>query len=206
MNDLREFLRQYNNYLMHYGIKGMHWGIRRYQNPDGSLTELGKKRYAEEEKLIKAQYHDRNEVLNKQLERLNNKEKLSKFNEEQKKQIALELEVNKRMVEKELDKLKNTPIKDISTRKADARVKAVLATIGGTAIGQFGRVALGLHYGPLVIFGPNDQLTTSEERADIIDNAQKDYGYNLSGWRSSNLYGGYTSRRRWNMPSVLKQY
>ena len=31
--------------LMHHGIKGQKWGIRRYQNPDGSLTEAGKKRY-----------------------------------------------------------------------------------------------------------------------------------------------------------------
>ena len=32
-------------YLEHHGIKGQKWGIRRYQNPDGSLTEAGKKRY-----------------------------------------------------------------------------------------------------------------------------------------------------------------
>jgi RimJ/RimL family protein N-acetyltransferase len=30
--------------LFHHGIKGMHWGIRRYQNADGSLTAEGKKR------------------------------------------------------------------------------------------------------------------------------------------------------------------
>ena len=31
--------------LRHWGIKGMKWGVRRYQNPDGSLTAAGKKRY-----------------------------------------------------------------------------------------------------------------------------------------------------------------
>ena len=31
--------------LMHYGIKGQKWGVRRYQNKDGSLTAAGKNRY-----------------------------------------------------------------------------------------------------------------------------------------------------------------
>lgn len=31
--------------LYHHGIKGQKWGIRRYQNPDGTLTEEGRKRY-----------------------------------------------------------------------------------------------------------------------------------------------------------------
>jgi|GEM_PF-3924259 len=35
-------------YLSHAGIKGQKWGIRRYQNPDGSLTEEGKARYGEQ--------------------------------------------------------------------------------------------------------------------------------------------------------------
>ena len=33
--------------LCHYGIPGMKWGVRRYQNKDGSLTQAGKKRYSE---------------------------------------------------------------------------------------------------------------------------------------------------------------
>ena len=34
-----------NLYLAHYGVKGMHWGVRRYQNLDGSYTSAGRKRY-----------------------------------------------------------------------------------------------------------------------------------------------------------------
>lgn len=36
--------------LYHFGIKGMKWGIRRYQNKDGSLTPQGKIRYSEDYK------------------------------------------------------------------------------------------------------------------------------------------------------------
>ena len=34
------------NELYHHGIKGQRWGVRRYQNEDGSLTAAGNKRYA----------------------------------------------------------------------------------------------------------------------------------------------------------------
>ena len=33
-----------NNELYHHGVKGQKWGVRRYQNKDGSLTALGKKK------------------------------------------------------------------------------------------------------------------------------------------------------------------
>lgn len=34
-----------SNYIMHHGIKGQRWGVRRFENPDGTLTDAGKRRY-----------------------------------------------------------------------------------------------------------------------------------------------------------------
>ena len=35
---------EYGGYLIHHGIKGQRWGVRRFQNEDGTYTAAGKKR------------------------------------------------------------------------------------------------------------------------------------------------------------------
>ena len=52
--------KKQNNFLKHSGIIGMHWGERRYQNEDGTLTPEGRERYGVGEPRQKRAYRDYN--------------------------------------------------------------------------------------------------------------------------------------------------
>lgn len=86
-------------YLEHYGTGGMHWGIRRYQNPDGSLTEEGRKRYGTPRKRAKLYTRSLRDVTNKERAIMRNDErqnrKLEKLNNKRKAiELAREMDPN----------------------------------------------------------------------------------------------------------------
>lgn len=48
--------------LWHWGVKGMKWGVRRYQNQDGTLTAEGKKRYQQDDHPDYTRAHEKKSV------------------------------------------------------------------------------------------------------------------------------------------------
>lgn len=96
----------YYDELYHHGILGMHWGIRRYQNKDGSLTAEGIKRYRTDLKFQK-KYNKyvakQNEKAQKKLEN----EEMKRTNELKSKKISdlTEEELNERIRRANLEKL-----------------------------------------------------------------------------------------------------
>lgn len=88
------------NELWHHGVKGQKWGLRRFQNPDGTLTEAGKKRY---------NIDDTNSIIGRALFNTSSGQKLAvTFNKgfkEDKKQIKEEYKKNLETMDKEQAKI-----------------------------------------------------------------------------------------------------
>lgn len=81
-----------NSYLSHYGIQGQKWGVRRFQNEDGTYTEEGKNRYRQVPE-GKTRY-GRGKTVSKEMQAMQNKarKKLEAEDEEKERNIRDKLD------------------------------------------------------------------------------------------------------------------
>lgn len=106
------------NELMHYGILGMKWGVRRYQNKDGTLTKAGKRKAAK----MKAEY---TELTGKQLRKSPTKKTTStessksikEMSDTELREKANRLRLEKEYISAERERAALTP-KDVNKGKA----------------------------------------------------------------------------------------
>lgn len=121
--------------LYHHGILGQKWGIRRYQNEDGSLTEKGKKRYATKsnfEKVMAAKRAASHEALKAKRQREKAEERTKKEIEKYRKKAGLDkkdedkevnnVEKNNKEVVKQNTK---KPISEMTNQEINERLERI---------------------------------------------------------------------------------
>lgn len=109
------------NYLEHHGTKGMKWGVRRFQNKDGSLTAAGRARQRLQEASDRRKARKEEEARAKADKALR-KKPISKLTEDEIRARISRLELEKKLVDLE----KNTK----ERAEASSRVKTLMSTIG----------------------------------------------------------------------------
>ena len=108
--------------IVHSGIRGMRWGVRRYQNPDGTLTPAGKKRYAKD----LAKVREQEKILkNKQATKakLDALEARKKAVDEGRRELEGESKASKKSKPEPDSKPKKRSIKDLSDDELRAKIE-----------------------------------------------------------------------------------
>ena len=149
-----------NEDLVHFGVPGMKWGVRRYQNSDGSLTEKGKKKlsnYQQKQSAHTSKVYDntisshmkKSRKYQAKADKAKNDYNETKANKYQVKANAQKnmANISKDFKSAELKSIKKMSYDRMKSEKKAVRkevAKSVLATVAGTAIGTAGFGAAGL--------------------------------------------------------------
>lgn len=152
-----------NSELTHWGIKGMRWGVRRYQNKDGSLTSLGKKRrrseYDNENKKEETVEEKRKRILNSSDAKeiyenrhlLNTNElndRINRIDMEARLASKIPSETEKRGIDFVNDKMKSTTDTLNNAVNMYRKVDEAYSTVSNSAIGKTLAKKLGLEVEP----------------------------------------------------------
>lgn len=126
--------------LKHHGIKGMKWGVRRYQNKDGSLTPEGKKRAKVTPSLYGAAVRKaQSDAKKSNKERVKSGEKLSM--KEKHNNIKLARKKTTEILLGPDSPLRDATIKDAKKYRRDElttkAINAAISTIGMTAVSKY---------------------------------------------------------------------
>ena len=122
--------------LIHYGILGMKWGVRRYQNKDGSLTSAGKKRYGNNDDIKDSPQKNTEEPKKKSVKDMSDEELRREVNRMQLEQNYLRMtgqniEKGKSAVEIALGKMKESFVSTVAQKSGQILAERLVNSMLG---------------------------------------------------------------------------
>ena len=122
--------------LIHYGILGMKWGVRRYQNKDGSLTSAGKKRYSDNDDIKDAPQKNTEEPKKKSVKDMSDEELRREVNRMQLEQNYLRMtgqniEKGKSVAEIALEKMKDSFVSTVAQKSGQILAERLVNSMLG---------------------------------------------------------------------------
>lgn len=134
------------DWVAHHGIMGQRWGVRRFQNPDGTLTAKGRKRYNKYEKQLKKQNtrlsNKNGKLAEKRAKVIKSSNNVSKVN---KKVAKINNKMQKNRLKREYNNIQLKDLKNYTVDRATAEGNLKKGVVLGYLLGgPVGGVAGGM--------------------------------------------------------------